>query len=128
MTGGVRDAGYADLVDALADGEGYYIECENGHGSLPPRHVCPECGSQELTEQSLPESGEVETFTVIYASTPDFSDDTPYVTAVVNFGPVQLTGQVRELDPEAVETGLTVTPDVVETETTGDRMIGFRPR
>ena len=28
--------GYADLLDAIADGEGYYIECENGYGSLPP--------------------------------------------------------------------------------------------
>jgi uncharacterized OB-fold protein len=128
MTGEVRDAGYADLVDALAEGEGYYIECENGHGTMPPRHVCPECGSRELDEQSLPESGEIETFTVLHATTPAFSDDTPYVTAVVDFGPVGLTGQVRGVDPESVETGMTVTPDIVETETTGDRMIGFRPQ
>ena len=128
MTGEVRDAGYADLVDAIADGEGYYVECENGHGTLPPRHVCPACGSEELAEQPLPESGTVETYTAIHATTPAFSDDAPYVTAVVSFGPVQMTGQVRGLDAEAVETGLTVTPDVVETETTGDRLIGFRPQ
>jgi uncharacterized OB-fold protein len=126
MTGEVQDAGYADLVDAIAEGEGYYVECENGHGTLPPRHVCPKCGSQELSEQSLPESGEIETFTVIHATTPAFSDDTPYVTVVVNFGPVQMTGQVRGQDPDSVETGMTVTPDVVETETTGDRLIGFQ--
>jgi uncharacterized OB-fold protein len=128
MTGEVRDAGYADLVDALAAGEGYYIECENGHGTMPPRHVCPECGSRGLDEQPLPESGEIETFTVLHATTPAFSDDTPYVTAVVDFGPVGLTGQVRGVEPESVETGMTVTPDIVETETTGDRMIGFRPQ
>lgn len=127
MTGEVRDAGYADLVDAIADGDGYYIECKNGHGTLPPRHVCPECGSQELADQPLPESGEIETFTVIHASTPAFSDDTPYVTAVVSFGSVQLTGQVRGLNPNSVETGLTVTPEITETETTGERLIGFQP-
>ena len=59
MSETVRDAGYADLLDAIADGEGYYIECENGHGSLPPRHVCPECASQELTQERLPDSSEI---------------------------------------------------------------------
>ena len=51
--------GYADLLDAIADGEGYYIECENGYGSLPPHHVCPECGSQELTQERLLDSSEI---------------------------------------------------------------------
>lgn len=125
--GEVRDAGYAALVDAIAKGEGYYLNCANGHGSLPPRHACPDCGSQELDEEPLPNSGEIETFTVIYASTPAFTDDTPYVTAVVDFGPVRLTGQVLELDPDSVETGTTVTPDIGETETTEDRVIVFKP-
>jgi uncharacterized OB-fold protein len=126
MSETVRDAGYADLLDAIADGEGYYIECENGHGSLPPRHVCPECASQELTQERLPDSGEIETLTVIHATTPAFSDDTPYVTAVVDFGPIELTGRVPEADPESIETGLTVTPTIGESETTGDRSIAFR--
>ena len=126
--GEVRDAGYADLVDAIAEGEGYYLNCANGHGSLPPRHVCPDCGSQELSEEPLPNTGEIETFTVVYATTPAFVDDTPYVTAIATFGPVRLTGQMYGLDPESVETGMTVTPDIAETETTGDRVIAFNPR
>jgi uncharacterized OB-fold protein len=124
----VRDAGYDDLVDAIADGEGYYLNCENGHGSLPPRHICPDCGSQDLSEQPLPETGEIETFTVIHATTPGFIDDAPYVTAVVNFESVRLTGQVHGLDHDSVETGTTVTPDIAETETTGDRVIVFHPQ
>jgi uncharacterized OB-fold protein len=128
MTGEAYDAGYADLVDAIADGEGYYIACENGHGSLPPRHACPECGSRKLAEQPLPDSGTIETYTVIHATTPAFSDDTPYVTAVMDFGPIQLTGQVRGIEPGSVETGLTMTPAIVETKTTGERLIGFQPR
>jgi uncharacterized OB-fold protein len=126
--GEVRDAGYADLVDAITEGEGYYLNCANGHGSLPPRHACPDCGSQELDEEPLPETGEIETFTVIYASTPAFAGDTPYVTAVVDFGPVRLTGQIHELNPDSVETGMTVTLDIAETETTGDRVIVFDPQ
>jgi uncharacterized OB-fold protein len=123
-----RDAGYDDLVDAIDEGEGYYLNCANGHGSLPPRHACPNCGSQELDEQPLPESGEIETFTVIHATTPAFADDTPYITAVVDFGPVRLTGQVSEQDADSIETGMTVTPDIAETETTSDRLIVFDPQ
>jgi uncharacterized OB-fold protein len=123
----VRNAGYADLVDAIAEDDGYYLNCANSHGSLPPRHACPDCGSQELSEQPLPETGEIETFTLVHATTPAFADDAPYVTAIVDLGPVRLTGQIYELDPDSVETGMTVTPGVAETETTGDRVIVFNP-
>jgi uncharacterized OB-fold protein len=123
-----RDAGHADLLDAIESDEGYYLACENGHGSLPPQRICPECGSRELTQEALPEEGEVETFTVIHATTPSFAEDTPYVVAVVDLGPVGLTGQVRGVEPDAVETGTSVRPTVVETETTGERTIGFRPQ
>jgi uncharacterized OB-fold protein len=124
----VRDAGYDDLVDAIAEGEGYYLNCANRHGSLPPRHACPDCGSQELDEQPLPETGEIETFTVIHATTPAFTDDTPYITAVVDFGPVRLTGQVLEQDADSAEIGMTVSPNISKAETTGDRMIVFDPQ
>lgn len=127
MSDEVRDAGYADLLDAIAEGEGYYVECVNGHGSVPPRHVCPDCGAQELGKQSLPDEGEIETFTIIYAPLPGLVDDTPYAIAIVNFGPVRLTGYVPDHDADTVARGLKVTPDVTETETgtTADRMIVF---
>ena len=47
MTDAARDGAYDDFLDAIEAGEGYYLECENGHGWLPPRRVCPECGSRE---------------------------------------------------------------------------------
>jgi hypothetical protein len=124
----VRDAGYDDLLDALAAGEGYYLACERGHGSLPPRLACPDCGSRELTEEPLPDSGELVTYTLITVATPSFEDDAPYVTAVVDFGPVKLTGHLRGVDPEDVETGLVVGVDVERTETTDDPLVVFRPR
>lgn len=123
------DADYADFVDAIAEGKGYYLECINGHGSVPPRHVCSECGAQELTEQPLPDKGEIETFTIIHAPLPGFVENTPYATAIVNFGPVRLTGYVPGHDTDAVAIGVRATPDVAETETeamtTADRMIVF---
>jgi len=123
----VRDAGYDDFVDALADGEGYYLECDAGHGSLPPRRACPHCASRDLTEKPLPETGTIESRSEIHVPAPSFADDAPYVVAVVDFGSVSLTGQVLA-DPEDVEIGSTVAPGVGETETTGERLVTFELR
>ena len=123
-----RDDGYDDFLDAVADGEGFYLECENGHGSLPPRWVCPHCGAADLEERPLPESGTVETHTTVHVAAPEFADDAPYGTAVADFGAVRLTGQVRDADVDSVETGTEVTADVAETATTGERVLVLRPR
>jgi hypothetical protein len=122
-----RDDGYDDLLDAVAAGEAYYLSCPNGHGSLPPRRVCPHCGSQGLTDTPLPESGTVATFTVVRVPTPGFADDAPYATAVADFGEVRLTGIV-DADPESVRVGTTVGLGVGETETTGERALTLHPR
>ncbi|WP_332898621.1 Zn-ribbon domain-containing OB-fold protein [Haladaptatus sp. CMSO5] len=128
MTENVRDDGFDDLLDAIEAGEGFYLRCANGHGSLPPRRACPHCGEQNLRQEPLPESGEIETYSVITVATPEFEEDTPYVTAIVDFGPVRLTGQVRGIDPDDVSTGLVVGPNIEQTATMGERLITFRPR
>lgn len=123
----VRDDGFDDLLDALADGEGYYLACPAGHGSLPPRRVCPVCGDADLTREALPETGTVETFTVVRVAAPPFADDVPYVTAIVDLGPVRLTGVLRDVEPDAVAVGDEVTPTIAAAETTGDRLVAFEP-
>lgn len=128
MSGGARDAGYDDWLDAIDGDEGYYVRCENGHGSLPPRRACPQCGSQGLTEEPLPGTGEIETHTVIRVATPDFSEDTPYATAVAAFGGVRLTGTVRGIEFDEIGSGLEVAATVGRTETTGERVLVFEPR
>ena len=128
MSDDVRDAGYDDFLDAVEEGQAYYLESPEGHGSLPPRRVCPDCGSTDLEETPLPETGEIETFSITYVPTPAFEDDAPYAIAVANFGPVRITGQVTEVDVEDVENGQTVELEVIASETTGDRVVGFRPR
>ncbi|WP_324758723.1 Zn-ribbon domain-containing OB-fold protein [Haloarcula montana] len=122
------DGEYDEWLDAIADGEAYYVECANGHGWLPPRRVCSTCGSRDLSEQRLPEAGEITTHTTITVPTPQFEDDAPYVTAVAEFGPVSVTGIVRGIDPDAVEIGTTVGIAVGDRVTTGDRLVVFRPR
>jgi uncharacterized OB-fold protein len=128
MTDKARDGEYDDLLDAIVEGEGYYVECDAGHGWLPPRRVCPDCGSRELSETPLPDSGEVETYTTVSVATPAFAEDAPYVTAIVDFGAVQMTGLLRGIEPENIEVGMPVGVTVGERETTGDRAIVFEPR
>jgi uncharacterized OB-fold protein len=120
-----RDGGYDDWLDTLAAGEGYYLVCDAGHGSLPPRRVCPHCGG-EVRERDLPSTGRVETYTVVHVGTPNFAAETPYVTAVADFGDVSLTGLVRGVDRADVETGLPVGVDVGEGG--GGRAVVLRPR
>lgn len=122
-----RNAGYDDLLDAIDAGEGYYLSCPNGHAVLPPRRVCPHCGSQELTEKPLAETGKISTYTIIDVPTPQFRDDAPFVTAIVTVGEARLTGILRGVDPDDVETDQSVTVHVEPNETDGERTITFRP-
>jgi hypothetical protein len=124
---GPRDEGFDDLLDAIDRGEGYYLECHEGHGSLPPRRICPHCSSRELTETPLPEVGEIRTHTTVSVAAPQFAEDAPYVTAIAAFGPVRLTGIV-EADPAEIEVGTTVGVGIGESETRGERYVSFSPR
>ncbi|MFC6755664.1 MULTISPECIES: Zn-ribbon domain-containing OB-fold protein [Haloarcula] len=119
---------FDEWLDSIEDGEGYYVECDEGHGWLPPRRVCPDCGSRELHDEPLPDSGEIVTHTTITVATPQFEDDAPYVTAIADFGPVSITGLVRGVDPEDVSMEDVVGIEVGERETTGERAVVFRPR
>jgi uncharacterized OB-fold protein len=125
------DRDYAEWLDALADGEGFALVCPEGHGSLPPRRVCPECGSPDLSREPLQETGTVETYSVVHVPSPRFADDAPYATAVVDFGPTRLTGVVRDggAADEAPEVAIgdAVTADVGERATDGERLVVFRP-
>ncbi len=118
---------YEEWLDAIANGEGYYLESPAGYGSLPPRRVCPHTGSPALTHKPLPETGTIVSVSVVHVAAPGFADDVPYATAIVDFGPVRVSGIVRGRDPEAVETGQQVQIGVETRETTDDRLVVFRP-
>ncbi|MFC7204283.1 Zn-ribbon domain-containing OB-fold protein [Haloferax namakaokahaiae] len=123
----MADAAYDDWLAAIGDGDGYYLACPDGHGSLPPRRSCPHCGAAELTEEPLPATGELVTFSEVHVPAPRFADDAPYVTAIASFGPVRLTGIVRGVESADVQLGMKVVPDVGESVTTGETMLVFRP-
>ncbi|WP_050034109.1 Zn-ribbon domain-containing OB-fold protein [Halorubrum halophilum] len=129
MSAPASNGGYDEWLDALADGEGYALVCPDGHGSLPPRRVCPECGAAALSEGPLAETGTVETYSVVHVAGPRFADDTPYVNAIVDFGPIRLTGVLRGVEPatEAVAVGDRVAVGVEERATDGEPLVVFRP-
>jgi len=128
MTDTARNGEYDDWLDAIEAGEAYYVACDEGHGWLPPRRVCPDCGSRELHDEPLPDNGEIVTHTTITVATPQFEEDAPYVTAIADFGPVSITGLVRGVAPEDVSMGDVVGIEVGERETTGERAVVFRQR
>lgn len=122
-----RDAGYDDFLDAVEAGEPYYLESPSGNGWLPPREVDPETGERELVERELPASGEILTYTITNVAGPSFADDTPYVVAVAEFGPVRITGQVRGVDHDEVAVGDEVGLGVGRNETADERVVVFEP-
>jgi hypothetical protein len=120
-----RDGEFDDWLDAVAAGEGFYLEGPEGHGCLPPRRVCPHTGSPDLRRRPLPAEGVVESFTVVHVAPPAFVDETPYATAIARFGPVKLTGVVRGVPAGAVAVGDAVRAGVVEVD--GTRTVALRP-
>ncbi|RKD89307.1 Zn-ribbon domain-containing OB-fold protein [Halopiger aswanensis] len=115
--------GYDDWLDALEDGNGFYLQGKNT-ATIPP---APE--RESLDREPLPDEGTIEAVSTIHVPHPAFADDAPYAVAVASFGPVRLTGQVQDVDPTTVEGGSTVVPTVVSTNDTKDeeRFIGFIP-
>lgn len=124
----MTDAGFDDWLDAIDDGDGFYLRCPEGHSSLPPRHVCPHCGAADLDRTPLPSTGRIATHTVCYVGGPEFEDETPYATAIAEFGDVRLTGVVRGVDPEDVQVGATVEARVGTNQTTGEDLLTLRTR
>jgi len=109
-----------------AAGEPFYLTGETGSW-LPLRRVDPETGAADLERRPLSATGEVLTRTEVDIAAPDFADDVPYVVAVADFGPVDVTGQLRGVDADDVAIGQPVELAVGRSETTGDRVLVLEP-
>ena len=117
-----------EFCRAIETGEGFYLACPDGHGSVPPRRVCPHCGAQSLSMEPLPETGRVQAATVVHVATAEFADSVPYVTAIVDFGAVSLTGLVTETDVDTVEQGTEVSVGIERSEARQRPTLVFEPR
>ena len=122
-----EDGGYEAFCAAIDDGDPFYLVCPDGHGSVPPRRVCPDCGAHSLSEEPLPDVGRVQAHTVVQVAPPAFVDRVPYVTAIADFGPVTLTGLFVGVDPDAVEHGMAVTVTAEDVDGRRATTLGFEP-
>ena len=127
MSNDAGDAGYDEWIEALAEGEGYSLRCPRGHYSLPPQRRCPHCAATPLEPETFPDTGVIETFSVVHIPTPAFADDAPYVLAIASFGEVRVTGQLRSMGPEEATSGIPVVVDIDDRITTGDPLVVFYP-
>lgn len=127
MSEETRHEGFDDFLDAVEEGEPYYLEGPEGDGWLPPRRIDPATGSQELTEQPLPETGELVTYTNTHVASPEFADDAPFIVAIADFGPVKLTGQLRDAELGEIDIGQTVELAIATSESKDKRLLVFDP-
>jgi len=75
----------------------------------PPRKVCLNCGSRELVEVKLAETGKVISYTVIRVLPREFQGLEPYVIALIELDDgTRLLSQLTDVDPEEVSTGIRV--------------------
>jgi uncharacterized OB-fold protein len=59
------------------------LQCESKHVTVPPRHSCSVCGSQDLHKIDLSGRGEVISFTEVFVKSREFPVNVPYVLAIV---------------------------------------------
>ncbi|AFZ71680.1 Zn-ribbon domain-containing OB-fold protein [Natronobacterium gregoryi] len=118
---------FVDFAEGIDDGEPIYLACEEcGEVALPPRIVCPECGTQTFEERRLSETATVSATTTIFSSIPEYADETPYTVVVATFDEgVRLTGQLRGANGDEIDRGETVEVGAEERE---DRwLVSFSP-
>ena len=121
-------AWFDTFTETIASGEQRYLSCEAcGDATLPPRQLCPSCGSTELTRKPLSNRGEIVSFTEISVTIPKFHGEAPYTAVLAELDDeVTLTGQLRDATADDIAIGDEV---ALGTETLNDglALITFRP-
>ena len=124
---------YFELINQQKLCAAHCSSCDTLH--LPPRIFCPNCNSKNTDWTQLSGEGTIRSFTVIHIAGTKYSEDVPYIVAIVALkeGPsacVRLVG-VDPLKPEDIHVGDPVIADFEEipgltTEEKTMRLI-FRP-
>ena len=83
---------------------------------LPPKPVCTKCYSIDLTWVTVPNKGNLLTYTVIHVAPKQFEAQTPYHIGIVKLGQgLQLLGMIRGVDPNQVQIGMELAVDFEKT-------------
>ena len=79
---------------------------------VPPRSLCPHCGSSKMNWTELPSKGKLVTYTVIHVSPAQFQELSPYAVGIVEFGDgVRLPGMIRNVKLEDLKIGMELQTD-----------------
>jgi len=85
-------------------------KCEKcGKITFPPRMVCPNCRSRNLTEIALPRRGELISFSIVRKPPEEFKDHLPYAIGIIRLeNGVNVIAQLTDVDLEEIKTGMKV--------------------
>jgi uncharacterized OB-fold protein len=122
----LQDAAHTQIHEFYAnlqDGRLTTTECnECGELHYPPRIVCPECLSDDLTYVDLPHEGRMHSFTEVRGTSAiGMNDETPFVVGVVDLGPIQLSARIDDASYEDLEIGSPVRLKVMDIDGTTDQ-------
>lgn len=113
--------------EACNDGRFVVQQCEEcGHQRFYPAEICPECWSTEWDDIELAGDGTIESYTVVHRPpSAAFTDETPYVVALVSLGE-DVTVMANYLgDPDSVGIGDAV--ELTWEERDGQHLYQFQP-
>ncbi len=86
---------------------------------VPPKPLCPECFSSDLTWKEIPKNGKLRTYTVIHVAPKQFQAFTPYAVGIVELEDgAQLPGMIRNVTLDKVQVGMQLTVDFDTEQTT----------
>ena len=80
------------------------VSCEEMY--LPPRPICPKCGSLDMVEKSYNGKGIVKTASIIYVALSSFTEICPYVIGIVELDEgVSISGILLDENNEEIKIG-----------------------
>jgi len=105
-----------DYRDALSEGYLLASRCRRcGAVQLPPRPICPKCGSGDLEAFKAPKRGRVAAYTVIHVPPSRFKGEEPYAVAVVELlEGVRVSGRMLDVSEADLRVGLEVEADFIK--------------
>lgn len=74
----------AELTEKRKDGTLVGFVCGNDHAFASPVRRCPKCGSKEISEKELPNTGTVVSYTIQNVAAEEFMNETPFAWAIID--------------------------------------------
>jgi len=101
---------FEDFRGFIAQGKFMAVKCGDcNHMFIPPKPICPYCGSGKLSWIEVSRVGRVVSYTEVHVPLKGFEGFTPYVVALVEFeGGFRLPGIVKNVKVSDLRVGLNV--------------------